>query len=62
MNNGFVWIDGWPIRYTNWISSPVEPNNECAIMTSSGKWEAIPCANTSGYVCKFTEGKTQPTN
>ena len=54
-DNEFVWTDDWPIRYTNWMLS--EPSNdECVVMMPSGKWDAVPCTNESGYICKITEG------
>ena len=52
----FIWVDGWPQHYTKWLYEETSNDDDCVIMTSSGEWDAITCANTSGFICKFTQG------
>ncbi|XP_066432056.1 lymphocyte antigen 75 isoform X2 [Eleutherodactylus coqui] len=49
-----VWLDGSPVEYTNWRSSPNEQTGSCVILLSqTGKWSKVPCApGHARVVCK----------
>ncbi|XP_077993136.1 lymphocyte antigen 75-like [Glandiceps talaboti] len=54
--DGYRWIDGSPIQYTNWDVEAPSNNKECVAMSQiNGAWFDTHCSDTGnhkGYVCK----------
>ena len=57
--NTFTWTDGTTWSYTNWKSSPQQPNNggdggnqDCIILTETGEWDDVDCGTTRQYICE----------
>ena len=59
----FVWTDGSPWQYTNWM--PNQPNNakgieDCVMLGETGwngKWADQYCGQPGGYICSYNIGK-----
>ncbi|KAJ8338949.1 hypothetical protein SKAU_G00357350 [Synaphobranchus kaupii] len=64
----FAWIDGSPVKYTNWAEK--EPNNNgdqgehCASMSHSilvtGRWNDDKCHESRGWVCYMKKSSSIP--
>ncbi|XP_037032039.1 uncharacterized protein LOC119071278 [Bradysia coprophila] len=55
-NGAFVWPDGSPVNFTNWMTSKVESvideNVECVELTLSGRWSVVSCTRRNLFVCE----------
>ena len=55
--NSWVWSDGTPLDYTNWLTGQPDNwnnNEKCAHMSSSHKWNDNTCGDQRAFVCKQT--------
>lgn len=62
-NGVFCWLNGEPIRYTNWASG--EPNNlggheNCIHTYSSGQWNDLPEGYTKWFICEWENVSDKP--
>ena len=59
----FVWTNGWPITYTNWLRG--NPNDwrhsqDCVDMrTTNGLWNDYNCSMPTPYICMVPDRKCQ---
>uniref|UniRef100_A0A914X6K3 Fibrinogen C-terminal domain-containing protein n=1 Tax=Plectus sambesii TaxID=2011161 RepID=A0A914X6K3_9BILA len=52
----FVWADGTPFAYTNWLPGQPDRSKPCvsAQIRSSGKWSTDTCETQHYFICKYT--------
>lgn len=53
-NGLFMWPDGSPPDFANWINGSVESenNSQCVEMNKQGKWLPVSCTRINAFVCE----------
>ena len=52
----YGWVDGWPVKFTNWDRRQPSYNGGCVMVNKRDRWDDTACNKQLHYVCKITSG------